>query len=555
MIVNQANLHGLTVGYSTAFNKSFDTTQSNYQKVATVVPSTTGEQDYKWLGQMPGMREWIGEREVQALAAYDYLIKNKKFEMTIGVPRDDIEDDKYGVYTPLFSNMGEAAALHPDELVFGAMMSGFNEKCYDGLSFFNTAHKVGNATYSNRSNKKLSRESYMEGRSSIMSIKGDKDKSLKLVPDLLVVPPALEETARLILEADQIDGTTNVLKGTAKLHVEPALAEHPEYWFLLCTNRFLKPFIYQLRKKIKFTSLTRDTDENVFMLDEYLYGADGRSNAGYGFWQMAYCFKTEPDAGGNELKFYCCENTVIDAGEPVGRVLVEAEATGTYYNIAPGRITISMIHLDGVDYVTNEDDWLFEEGAEEEDLEDLRDRCMSSWAELATRTIEEKLRNAAKAVPGVLDARIDAQHPRGQGTVDVIVTGAAGEASPELIRKVGEAIEPLKGNYEDYLVKSSEVVRQDFELVIYLAEDAATDGVDAQATKLIEDMMALTRGEMNTLYRDSIIQVLSTKIDNYRKTDILQPSDDMVLEQDKVIMAGDINVTVRNVVQSARGKE
>lgn len=268
-----------------------------------------------------------------------------------------------------------------------------------------------------------------------------------------------------------------------------------------------------------------------------------------------HCFKTEPDAGGKELKFYCCENTVIDAGEPVGRVLVEAEAPGTYYNIAPGRISISMIHLDGMDYVTNEEDWLFEEGAEEEDLEDLRDRCMSSWAELATRTIEEKLRNAAKSVPGVLDARIDAQHPRGQGTVDVIVTGAAGEASPELIRRVGEAIEPLKGNYEDYLVKSSEVVRQAFELVVYLAEDAATDGVDAQAVKLIEEMMALTRGEMNTLYRDSIIQVLSTKIDNYRKTDILQPSEDMLLGQDKVIMAGDINVTVRNVAQGTRGKE
>ena len=206
-----------------------------------------------------------------------------------------------------------------------------------------------------------------------------------------------------------------------------------------------------------------------------------------------------------------------------------------------------------MDYVTNEEDWLFEEGAEEEDLEDLRDRCMSSWAELATRTIEEKLRNAAKSVPGVLDARIDAQHPRGQGTV--IVTGAAGEASPELIRRVGEAIEPLKGNYEDYLVKSSEVVRQAFELVVYLAEDAATDGVDAQAVKLIEEMMALTRGEMNTLYRDSIIQVLSTKIDNYRKTDILQPSGDMLLGQDKVIMAGDINVTVRNVAQGTRGKE
>ena len=268
-----------------------------------------------------------------------------------------------------------------------------------------------------------------------------------------------------------------------------------------------------------------------------------------------HCFKTEPDASGNELKFYAVEDTVIDAGAQTGKVLVEAEEPGTYYNVAPGKITISMIHIDGMDYVTNEKEWLIREGADVEDYEDLRSRCTSSWAELATRTIEEKLRNAARSVPGVLDARVDAQHPRGQGTVDVIVTGAAGEASPELIRKVGEAIEPLKGNYEDYLVKSSEVVRQDFELVIYLAEDAATDGVDAQATKLIEDMMALTRGEMNTLYRDSIIQVLSTKIDNYRKTDILQPSDDMVLEQDKVIMAGDINVTVRNVVQSARGKE
>lgn len=288
MIINQANLHGLEIGYSTAFNKRFGEVQSNYQKVATVVPSATGEQDYKWLGQMPSMKEWIGEREIQALAAYDYVIKNKKFEMTIGVPRDDIEDDKYGVYTPLFTGMGESAALHPDDLVFGSMMNGFEEKCYDGETFFSEKHKIGENTYSNRSNKKLSEESYMEARSAIMSIAGDKGQSLNLVPDLLVVPPTLEKKAKLIVEADQINGTTNVLKGTAKLHVEPILAKKPNCWFLLCTNRFLKPFIYQIRKKIKFVSLNKDTDGNVFMRDIYLYGADGRSNVGYGFWEMAY---------------------------------------------------------------------------------------------------------------------------------------------------------------------------------------------------------------------------------------------------------------------------
>lgn len=298
MIVNQANLHGLTVGYSTAFNKSFNTMQPNYQKVATVVPSTTGEQDYKWLGQIPGMREWIGEREIQSLAAYDYSIKNKPFEQTIGVPRNDIEDDKYGVYSVLFSQMGEAAAMHPDELVFGAMMDGFTEACYDGKAFFAENHESGGKTYSNKGDERLSRESYKKARKSIMSIKGDKGKSLKLLPDLLVVSPALEEEARLILEADQINGTTNVLKGTAKLHVEPILAAHEDYWFLLCTNRFLKPFIYQLRKKPKFESLTKETDENVFMLGEFLYGVDGRSNAGYGFWQMAYGSTGEVTAEG-----------------------------------------------------------------------------------------------------------------------------------------------------------------------------------------------------------------------------------------------------------------
>jgi len=84
MVVNQASLRGLEVGYSTAFNKSFDTAQPNYQKVATVVPSSTKEQNYNWLGQIPTMKEWIGEREIQAISAHDYLIENTKPPAMLG---------------------------------------------------------------------------------------------------------------------------------------------------------------------------------------------------------------------------------------------------------------------------------------------------------------------------------------------------------------------------------------------------------------------------------------------------------------------------------------
>lgn len=291
MIVNQASLKGLNVSYSAAYNKAFEGVKSNYEKIATTVPSTTAETNYKWLGQIPQMREWIGDREIQSLSAYDYIIKNKKFEMTVSVPRDDIEDDQYGIYTPLFSNMGESAAQHPDILCFDALKAGFTEKCYDGKTFFAEDHPSGEGgkkKVSNLSHDKLDADSYEAARTAMMSITGDKGKSLNLVPNLLVVSPANEKAARLILKADQINGTTNVLKDTAELLVATELADTPDTWFLLCTNRFLKPIIFQKRKAIKMTSLTKDDDQNVFLRDEFVWGADGRSNAGYGFWQMAY---------------------------------------------------------------------------------------------------------------------------------------------------------------------------------------------------------------------------------------------------------------------------
>ena len=268
MIVNQQNLHGLNVAYSTAYNKAFQGRKTQYERIATVVPSTTASTDYKWLGQMPQMREWIGEREIQSLSAYNY-----------------------GVYAPMFANIGEAAAEHPDVLVFDALKAGFKENCYDGKPFFAQDHasgKDGKQTVSNMTTEKLSTDAYVEARAAMMGLLGDQGKSLNIVPNLLVVSPANEKMGRLILEADQIEGTTNVLKGTAELLVVTELADQPDYWFLLATQKALKPIIYQKRKPIKLTSKTNDNDDTVFMKDQFIWGADGRSNAGYGFWQMAY---------------------------------------------------------------------------------------------------------------------------------------------------------------------------------------------------------------------------------------------------------------------------
>ena len=64
-------------------------------------------------------------------------------------------------------------------------------------------------------------------------------------------------------------------------------------WFLLDTSKPIKPLIFQERIPYVFQSMTQETDETVFMRNEFLYGVRARVSSGYGLWQMAYRSKAE----------------------------------------------------------------------------------------------------------------------------------------------------------------------------------------------------------------------------------------------------------------------
>ncbi|VVE59788.1 Mu-like prophage FluMu major head subunit gpT [Pandoraea captiosa] len=142
MEINRANLRALFQGYNTVFQNAFNGTPATWNQVAMRVPSTTSQEVYPWLGQTTKFREWIGDRVVQNLTTHDFTIRNKSFENTIGVDRDAIEDDTYGVYSPMIAQLGQDAREHPDELVYGLLRAGFTSKCYDGQYFFDTDHPV-----------------------------------------------------------------------------------------------------------------------------------------------------------------------------------------------------------------------------------------------------------------------------------------------------------------------------------------------------------------------------------------------------------------------------
>lgn len=149
LIVNRDSLNAMYNGFNAAYNNAFAAVSPMWDKVATLVPSTNKVENYGWLGQFPKLREWVGDRQVKSIAASGYQIINKKYEASVGVPRDDIEDDSYGVLTPLFAQMGQAASSHPDELVFPLLAAGFATVCFDGQYFFDSDHPVGAGVVSN----------------------------------------------------------------------------------------------------------------------------------------------------------------------------------------------------------------------------------------------------------------------------------------------------------------------------------------------------------------------------------------------------------------------
>lgn len=141
-MINAAKLQAATLGFKTTFQMSLRSTTAMWNRIAMEVGSATYEEEYGWLKETPGIREWVGDRQVSMLEAEGYKIRNRDFERTFGVDRNVISDDRYGTMTPRFQQLGQDAGEFRDELVFSTLRAGRATPCYDGQFFFDTDHPV-----------------------------------------------------------------------------------------------------------------------------------------------------------------------------------------------------------------------------------------------------------------------------------------------------------------------------------------------------------------------------------------------------------------------------
>lgn len=299
MILTPSALAAITTNFQLLFQNALKGAKVDWQKFAMLVNSTGKTEAYGWLDEVDELREWIGPRQIANLAARAQEVENRKFERTIGVKRDDIEDDRLGLYAPRIQMLAEAAAQWPDKLVTDAMVGGGSAICYDGQYFFDGDHPVdpenaGAGTQSNlHTSMALTSDNYRTVRARAMQIKGRSGVPLAIMPNLIIVPPALEATALEIVKADLIAASaaakTNVMRGTADVLVLPRLAANSDTtWYLGCTTKAIKPFIFQQRFAPDLTSLDSKESEHVFHRDEFLYGVRARGAGAYGLWQLIH---------------------------------------------------------------------------------------------------------------------------------------------------------------------------------------------------------------------------------------------------------------------------
>jgi len=266
MDLNTDNMRNLFYSFNAYLQRGLGGGWTEWERFCSIINSSTAIEKYPMTIIQGAMREWVGPRLINEIEGKTFDVKNRDFEHTEGVNRNDIEDDNIGFYEALFTEMGINAANLWPELAAEALTGSGNWA--DGKPFFSASRKIGKAAINNVVSGALSVSTYETARSQMMQFRKADGTPIGLVPDLLMVGPALENTARRILKAELVaeggNTVSNVHKDEAEVLVNPFLVgDNGNKWYLVCTRRGIKPVIVQKRKEGALQRWDKDTDPCV----------------------------------------------------------------------------------------------------------------------------------------------------------------------------------------------------------------------------------------------------------------------------------------------------
>lgn len=274
--------------------------------IASQIDTTLPIANMAWLGRGATMRELKDRPEEQDFAIYNYSLAVKTWKALIKIDRTLLEDDQYGQIQAMVQKLANEPNRHWNKLAYTALALGNTNLCYDGQYFFDNDHSEGlSGVQVNKGSAALSTTSLAAAEQAMMSYVDDKGEPLEIVPDTLVVGPKNRQIAWELTQSSVVvvrpgDGTigtgasgasnyANYWQGRYKVVVSPYLVgAYDDYWFLLDTEKPVKPVLILNKSNVPITTETDMEDGNAKILDEYQFAVRGRYNFGYGLWQTAW---------------------------------------------------------------------------------------------------------------------------------------------------------------------------------------------------------------------------------------------------------------------------
>lgn len=312
-------IQNLQVTFRSDFEKAWRETPQFWKQLCTEMPSTTALNTYGWLKRLPKMREWVGPRVLHNLDTRQAFLANRKFEFSFGVPRTDIADDQVGIFKPMFQMAGRSQGYIWNQLWLQALLAGDADTlslangmidsssvdqglAFDGVDFFKaTDHDLGGGTIVNKGSEELTPAGWETVKQRMRDYKGEDGRHLGVLSSgtPLIVAPATggyERALKQMFGRDSVaGGDSNTYKGEANWILIPELPSTIG-WYVFDVSSPIKAMILQKREEQPLVQKTEVTSENVFHLDEFLYGSMARGNCGYGPFFLAYhATGTSPD--------------------------------------------------------------------------------------------------------------------------------------------------------------------------------------------------------------------------------------------------------------------
>ena len=289
-----------------------------WNKLATPVDSDRELEEYKWLGQVPTMREWIGGRQEVNLNKFSLEIRNKRFESTLPLTKNDRRRDKTNQLAVRTGDLAQRAATFPNSLVSTLAQdgeAGNSGLAYDGQFFYDTDHdesgtdqtndltntEVPSADVSDAGAPTATEAAniIVETIGHMKSFTDDQGEPMNqdAMSFIIMVSKSTYWAAfqNALAQNNLASAVTNPVLGLQAVGMNFSVILNTRLTAANEINVFrtdsrLLPFILQEEEAVQAQMIGAGSEEE-FKNDRWLFGVTWRGNAGYGDWRKAALVK------------------------------------------------------------------------------------------------------------------------------------------------------------------------------------------------------------------------------------------------------------------------